>query len=62
MAPAHACRERTQQVQQLSCDTDRLEVWAVEFLPNGSRLNQVMADGGGNLTVLVYDKQVRACA
>jgi hypothetical protein len=52
-------RERTQQVQQLSCDTERLEVWAVEFLPNGSKLNQAMADGSGSISMFVYDREVR---
>jgi hypothetical protein len=27
-------------------------------MPNATKLSQVMADGGGNLTVLVYDKNV----
>jgi hypothetical protein len=40
-------------------DPERLDAWAVEFMPNGSKLSQVMADGGGNLTVFMYDKTVR---
>jgi hypothetical protein len=54
------CRERQQQLQELSADTERLDAWAVEFMPNGAKLSQVMADGGGNLTVFIYDKTVRA--
>jgi hypothetical protein len=53
------CRERQQQLQELSADTERLDAWAVEFMPNASKLSQVMADGGGNLTVFMYDKAVR---
>ena len=52
-------RERSQQLQLLSQDTDRLDAWVVEFMPNANKLSQVLADGGGNLTVLLYDKTVR---
>lgn len=97
--------ERAHQLLHMSGDTARLEAWAVEFMPNGSKLSQVgaageaarkaadmcacsrvlvcvslegcsqcsqqparlrrllfvaqvMADGGGNITVLAYDKAV----
>lgn len=53
------CRERQQQLQELSADTERLDAWAVEFMPNGAKLSQVLADGGGNLTVFMYDMKVR---
>jgi hypothetical protein len=42
----------------LSADVNRLESWAVEFLVNHTKLVQVAADGGGNISVLAYDKQV----
>lgn len=54
-----ACRERQQQLIGMSDDTERLDAWAVEFMPNGNKLSLVMADGGGNLTVFAYDKAVR---
>lgn len=38
---------------------ERLDATTVEFLVNGKALSQVLADGGGNLTVLAYDKAVR---
>jgi hypothetical protein len=31
-------------------------------MPNAAKLSQVMADGGGNLTVFMYDMKVRPCA
>ncbi|WIA38397.1 hypothetical protein OEZ86_001723 [Tetradesmus obliquus] len=54
-APDPVTRERQQQLQELSADTERLDAWAVEFMPNGAKLSQVLADGGGNLTVFMYD-------
>ena len=42
----------------LSADVNRVESWAVEFLVNHTKLVQVAADGGGNISVLAYDKQV----
>ncbi|KAF6256641.1 CPSF A subunit region-domain-containing protein [Scenedesmus sp. NREL 46B-D3] len=53
--PDPVTRERQQQLKELSADTERLNAWAVEFMPNAARLSQVMADGGGNLTVFMYD-------
>jgi len=43
----------------MSADVNRVEAWAVEFLVNHSKLLQVISDGGGNLSVMQYDKQVR---
>eukprot|EP00775_Hariotina_reticulata_P005379 gene5379-5614_t len=49
--------DKNHQLVLVSQDYDKLEAWAVEFMPNATKLSQVMADGGGNLTVLVYDRK-----
>lgn len=42
----------------LGHDMERLDATAVEFMANGKILSQVLGDGGGNITVLAYDKTV----
>jgi hypothetical protein len=42
----------------LSADVARVESWSVDFLVIRNKLLQVVADGGGNISVLQYDKQV----
>lgn len=58
MLPHATCRERQQQLEMLGYDMERLDATVVEFMANGKILSQVLADGGGNLTVLAYDKMV----
>jgi hypothetical protein len=52
-------REAGRQLELLGADTDAADAAASEFLPNGNKLNLVMADAGGSLSVFAYDAQVR---
>jgi hypothetical protein len=45
-------------VSLLSSDSHRIESWAVNFCANNKKLLQVVADGGGNIHVMQYDKEV----
>eukprot|EP00879_Flechtneria_rotunda_P015034 GHRR01015709.1.p1 GENE.GHRR01015709.1~~GHRR01015709.1.p1 ORF type:complete len:893 (+),score=333.95 GHRR01015709.1:49-2679(+) len=49
-------RERSHQLMLLSSDSDCVDSCAAEFMPNPPQLTQVMADGGGNIHLLMYDK------
>lgn len=50
--------EKTQSVSLLSSDSHRIESWAVNLCANNKKLLKVVADGGGNIHVLQYDKDV----
>lgn len=70
--PAHCCavlccpvlpravfpREKSQNMLLLSSDVNRVEAWSVDFLVNHTKLIQVVTDGGGNISVMQYDKGV----